>query len=585
MAGTKTIAEDGLATIASAGQNWFNNLININTEKSAENTLANNIMEMYQKFFDNTQSYLKVQQEFYQEQLLLWEKSLTKNTAPAITENKKHIDKRFSNIEWENNPFFAYIREGYLEISDYLADYIARADVDAETKLRLKFYINQYLDAISPTNFALTNPDVIKAAVETGGASLITGMQNMMKDLNNGYMTMTDEKIFTVGKNLAITKGKVIFRNNLIELIEYAPTTDKVFKIPLLIVPPCINKYYILDLRPDNSMVKYLVDQGYRVFLVSWKSADESNREFRWEEYINLGIIKTLEVIRDVTDNPKINALGYCVGGILLTTAALVMKARKLDYINSMAHMTVMLDHSDPGDIRYFIEQDLMELEEANRRGGGIMSGRIIAQTFSALRANEMIWNYWVNNYLLGKTPQAFDILHWNNDAVDLPLLMHAFLIKKLYIENALVKKDLVIDGVKMDLSELDYPAYLFAAQKDHIVPWRSAFKSTKYFKGPIRFVLGASGHTAGVVNPVSANKRNYWVNENIHVNADAWFENAKEIDGSWWNDYSKWLELFSGEKIKTPKNLGSTKYSPIMNAPGKYILGKAAPVSVAAMA
>lgn len=580
----KTNFEEVLDTVAKAGQSWFNNLRDLSPAKT-DDALANSFIDMYQKFFNNTQSYLKVQQDFYQEQLVMWEQLLKQEKEHVATEIKKPVDKRFIDAEWENNPFFAYIRQSYMKMSDYLADYVTRSDVDAETKRRLRFFMNQYLDAISPTNFALTNPEVIKTAVETGGVSLVDGMKNMANDMNNGYMTMTDENLFAVGKNLAVTKGQVIYRNSLIELIEYAPSTDKVFKIPLLIVPPCINKYYILDLQQENSMVKYLVDQGYHVFLISWKSADKDNRTYRWEEYVNLGVISAIEVIRDVTNVPKVNTMGYCIGGVILTTAALIVKERNLDYINAIGHMTVMLDHNDPGDIRYFIDKDLLELEETKKRGGGIMSGRIIAQTFSALRANEMIWNYWVNNYLLGKVPHAFDILYWNNDAVDLPVRMHSFLLKKLYAHNDLVTGKLSIDGIKMNLANFDYPTYLFAAQKDHIVPWQSAFKSTKYLQGQIRFVLGASGHTAGVVNPVSLNKRNYWVNDDISVDADTWFKNAKEIPGSWWSDYSKWLESFSGSKVKASKELGSVKYPAIMDAPGEYVLAKAISASAAVIA
>jgi len=302
-------------------------------------------------------------------------------------------------------------------------------------------------------------------------------------------------------------------------------------------------------------------------------------REFAWDEYVNLGVINAIEVVREVSETDKINTLGYCLGGIILTTAALVLQQKKLDYINSMGHMTVMLDHAVPGDISYFIDKELLALETAQKFGGGIMSGKIIAQTFSALRANEMIWSYWINNYLLGKTPDAFDILYWNNDSADLPVLMHEFLLKRLYLGNELVHGKLVIDGIKMQLTKLALPTYIFAAQKDHIVPWQSAFKSLKYLHGPLRFVLGASGHTAGVVNPVSANKRNYWVNDDITATAEDWFLQAKEISGSWWKDYNNWLTQFSGPQKSAPKNQGNVKYKPLMDAPGEYVLAKAMPI------
>jgi polyhydroxyalkanoate synthase len=571
--------EELFSNLAKNSQSWFTSLLGQQVHTKPNTTP---FIDMYKQFFDNTKSFLNYQQNFYQEQINMWQSFFKLEHDHVAKEVSKPLDKRFSDPEWETNPFFAYLKQSYINMSSYLVDFVAKSDMDAETKLRMKFFINQYLDAISPSNFALTNPEVIKAVVETNGMSLVDGMKNMVEDINNGYITMTDESRFAVGENLAVTVGKVIFKNELIELIEYKPSTAKVHEIPLLIVPPCINKYYILDLQQSNSMVKYLVDQGYTVFLVSWKSADKDMRAFRWEEYANLGVIKSIEVIREISGQNKINTLGYCVGGIILTTACLLLKSRKLDWINSLSHMTVMLDHEEPGDIKFFLDSDLMKLKETKTSGGGIMSGRIISQTFSALRANELIWNYWINNYLLGKTPQPFDILYWNNDAVDLPVLMHSFLLTRLYLNNDLVKDKLIIDGVKMDPSKLDYPSYLFAAQKDHIVPWTSAYKTTNYFKGNVRFVLGASGHTAGVVNPVSSDKRNYWVNDNLAKSSDEWFKNAKEMPGSWWKDFSAWLAPLSGKEIVAKKILGSKVYKPIVDAPGDYVKARALPIVAA---
>jgi len=440
----------------------------------------------------------------------------------------------------------------------------------------MKFFINQYLDAISPTNFALTNPDVIKTVIETQGESLVEGMKQMVEDINNGYISMTDESVFEVGRNLAVTKGSVIFRNDLIELIQYAPAVNSVYQIPLLIVPPCINKYYILDLQQENSFVKYLVEQGFNVFLVSWKSADKKIRDYKWENYVNSGVIKAIEVVREITKQDKINALGYCIGGILLTTACLILNHRKLNYVNSMTHMNSMLDHQEPGDIKFFLDKDLLQLKDVQKNGGGIMSGRIISQTFSALRSNELIWNYWVNNYLLGKKPKPFDILYWNNDAVDLPVPMHSFFLNNFYVKNELIKGTMVIDNVNMDLSKINFPCYVFAAHKDHIVPWESAYKTTNYIKKNIRFVLGASGHTAGVVNPVSTDKKNYWVNEKIEANSSDWFNNATEMPGSWWKDFSAWLAKLSKEKVKAPTKLGSKEYPVVCEAPGEFVKAKA---------
>jgi polyhydroxyalkanoate synthase len=567
--------EELFSNLAKTSQSWFNSLLGQQAKHPFDHNTST-FIDMYKQFFDNTKSYLSSQQNFYQDQINMWQSFFKLEHDHVAQEAAKPRDKRFSDPEWENNPFFAYLKQSYMNMSNYLVDFVAKSDMDEETKLRMKFFISQYLDAISPSNFALTNPEVIKAVVDTNGMSLVDGMKNMVEDINNGYITMTDESHFAVGDNLCVTAGKVVFKNELIELIQYTPTTTKVYEVPLLVVPPCINKYYILDLQQSNSMVKYLVDQGYTVFLVSWKSADKSIRNYRWEEYANLGVIKSIEVVREISGQAKINTLGYCVGGIILTTACLLLKSRKLDWVNSLSHMTVMLDHDEPGDIKFFLDRDLMKLKEVQKRGGGIMSGRIISQTFSALRANELIWNYWVNNYLLGKTPQPFDILYWNNDAVDLPVLMHSFLLTRLYLNNDLVKGNLIIDDVKMDPTKLDYPAYLFAAQKDHIVPWTSAYKTTRYLNGDVRFVLGASGHTAGVVNPVSTDKRNYWVNENLVEDSEEWFNNAKEMPGSWWKDFNAWLVHLSGKQVAAKKTFGSKLHKPLIDAPGDYVKAKA---------
>lgn len=558
--------------LANANQTWFQNLLNTSNETQTTNPF----LGMFQSFFDHTQTYLETQSQFYQEQLNMWAKFCDQNAASVEAENKKPVDRRFADPDWEKNPFFSYLKQSYLSVSKQLFDFVSKSNIDDETKFRMEFFMRQYLDAIAPSNFALTNPEVIKTMIDTHGKSLADGMRNMVEDAKNGYITMTDESMFEVGKNLATTKGAVVFKNELIELIQYTPTAEKVYETPLLIVPPCINKYYILDLQESNSMVKYLVDQGFNVFLVSWKSADSSIRSFRWEEYANIGVIAALDATRKITGKDKINTLGYCVGGIILTSAAILLKNRGLDWINSMGHMTTMLDHTEPGEIKAFLDRDLMKLREAKKHVGGVMSGRIISQTFSALRANELIWNYWVNNYLLGKTPQKFDLLYWNNDTVDLPVPMHAFLMERLYLDNALVKGELVVDGVKMDLSVLDYPIYLFAAQKDHIVPWVSAYKSTWYLKNAqVRFVLGASGHTAGVVNPVTTDKRNYWINDQLVEDPAAWFHNSKEMPGSWWKDMNIWYAEKSGNQIKAPK-LGSKTFPVLEEAPGNYVKAKA---------
>lgn len=564
--------DDFFNNVAEAQKTWFSNLTQDATNKHSE---ENPLVKAFNGFFENSAHVLEAQNRFYQEQLQIWQNIADEMKKPDTGEVKKPSDRRFSDSDWEKNPFFSYIRQNYQNFAKHMQEIIDKTETDAESKEKLKFFLQQYIDAISPSNFPFTNPEVIKSLVESNGKSLADGMKNMLQDMKNGYIALTDETKFEVGVNLAATEGAVIFRNELLELIHYKPTTAKVYEVPLLIVPPCINKYYILDLQQDNSMVKFYVDQGYNVYLVSWKSADASIKDYRWEEYVNDGVIKSLEVIRTMTKQEKVNTIGYCVGGAILTSAACLLKARKQEWINSMMLMTTLIDYTDPGEIRVFLNEDLQKAKALKNKLGGIMSGRVIAQTFSALRSNDLIWNYWVNNYLLGKTPQEFDLLYWNNDAVDLPLPMHSFYLENLYYQNNFAKGKFVVDGVTLDLSLIDYPVYVFAAQKDHIVPWNTAYTTTKLMKNAqMKFVLGASGHTAGVVNPMTTNKRNYWINDNLTGDYQEWFNTSTSIPGSWWKDANEWFAALSGKQVKSPA-LGSRDYPQLCAAPGEYVRAK----------
>jgi polyhydroxyalkanoate synthase len=607
--------ENFFSDLAKSNQEWFNKILDFKTNdphiKDSKHDKSkydkSNILDfegLYKKFCDDSATYLASQNNFYQEQIKLWQEFFEKtgintevnvgvddeNIKPAINIkpeikpilSKVEVDKRFCDPDWDENPFFKYLKQTYFTMSNHLFDLIANTGFDFETKERLQFFMRQYVDAISPTNFILTNPAVIKTAIETGGESLVHGMDNLLHDLKNGYIAMTDEAVFEVGGNLAITKGKVVYRNELIELIQYAPATAKVHRIPVLVVPPFINKYYILDLQPYNSFVKYLVDSGYTVFLISWKPATHDIECYTWEDYAHIGIIQAFEVIAKITKHNKLNTIGYCIGGTILTIATLLLKNLHkknqiplvgTDFVNTMVHITTLLDHAHPGAIKHFIDRNVLQVEAAEVEVGGVMSGRLIAQTFSALRANELIWHYWVNNYLLGKIPRPFDILYWNNDVVDLPYPLHAFLLKRLYWQNDLVTGRLKIGSTVMNLAQVDCPLYIFAAKNDHIVPWQSAYQTIHYVKSQVRFVLGASGHTAGVINPVSADKRNYWVNDKLEKNdPEAWLNHATEVSGSWWKDLHAWLSKHSGELVTAKKTLGNAEFKPIMDAPGEYV-------------
>ncbi|WP_228028126.1 PHA/PHB synthase family protein [Chitinibacter fontanus] len=528
--------------------------------------------EMLHKIQQSQPEVFSAHAAFYQQQMDLWLGLIGAKPGVKVAEPEKG-DRRFNAPEWDA-PIFDYIRQNYLLTSKWLLDQINSPNYDEATREKMSFFTRQYIDAMSPSNFAFTNPEVMKLALETKGESLQEGMKQLLADMQKGSITMTDESQFEVGKNLAITPGEVIFENDLFQLIQYTPTTPQVYSRPLLVVPPCVNKYYIMDLQPANSMMGYIVSQGFTTFLVSWKSIEPHQADLRWDDYIESGVIKAAEVVREIAKAEKINVLSFCIGGELVSTAMPVMKARGLDWFESVTLMTVMLDHTDPGEIKHFIDWNLVRQREAQAQG--VIGGKELARTFSALRANDLIWNYVVNNYLKGKNPAPFDLLYWNNDSANLALPMHTFFLRNMYLENNLVKPNsFSLCGVPIDLTTINVPTYIFAAREDHIVPWQSAYATTKIFKGPLRFVLGASGHIAGAINPVSTNKRNYWVNDNVALGAEDWFNSAESRPGSWWQDWSIWLVPHSGAQVAAPKKAGNTKFKPIEAAPGRYVKAK----------
>lgn len=509
--------------------------------------------------------------EYYSQHLQLWMNFIgAKEAAPVVVPEKN--DRRFNAPEWEQ-PVFDYLRQNYLLTAGWLMKMVDGANTDEAAREKAAFFTRQFVDAISPANFAFTNPEVLKLAFETQGESLAEGMKKLAEDLRRGTITMTDETQFEVGRNLAITPGQVVFENDLFQLIQYTPTTAKVHAVPLLVVPPCVNKYYIMDLQPQNSMIGYIVDQGFTTFLISWKSVTPEISKLEWTDYIEQGVLVAADVVRKIRKVEKMNVLSFCIGGEIVATTLPVMHSRGLDWFESVTLMTVMLDHADPGDIKHFIDPNLVKTREALIGQGGVVSGKELARVFSALRANDLIWNYVVNNYLKGKTPAPFDLLFWNNDPANLALPMHTFFLRNMYLENNLAKPgSFSLCGVPIDLTQIDLPTYIFAAREDHIVPWKSAFQTTKIFQGPVRFVLGASGHIAGAINPVAANKRNYWVNDDISLDADRWYETAELRPGSWWQDWAAWLAPKSGKLVAAPKTHGNAAFKPIEPAPGRYV-------------
>jgi len=498
-------------------------------------------------------------------------------TNPEAIEVK---DRRFAGKAWHSS-WSKVIAATYLLNSKHLMALAKAVETDEKSKQKILFTTEQMIDALSPSNFIATNPEVLENIISTQGQSIQKGIVNLLGDMKKGKVSITDETAFEVGKNIATTEGNVVFRNELFELIQYTPLTETVYERPYLMVPPCINKYYILDLQPDNSVVRHMVSQGHTVFLVSWKNPDSSMAKVSWDDYVGKGVIKAIEVVKDIGNVDQLNILGFCVGGTLTTSALAVLAARDEHPAASLTLFTTLLDFSNTGILDVFIDEGMVEMRE-NTIGGnggkfGMMSGLDLGNTFSFLRPNDLVWNYVVENYLKGNSPPPFDLLYWNGDSTNLPGAMYCWYLRHTYLQNDLIKPGKVtICGEKIDLGKIKCPAYLYASQDDHIVLWQSAYESTHILKGKNRFVLGASGHIAGVINPPAKNKRHYFENNTIAPTADKWLEGATQIPGSWWPNYTKWLEQFNGKKVPASNTFGNAKYKKMEAAPGLYVKEKA---------
>jgi len=492
--------------------------------------------------------------------------------APAVK------DRRFSSEAWQGNPVSAFHAASYLLNAKFLTAMAEAVDATPHQKQKIRFAVQQIVDAMSPANFLATNPEAQAKLIETKGESLTKGLANMLGDMQKGHISLSDEKAFEVGRNLATTEGQVVYENELFQLIQYAPKTDTVAERPLLIVPPCINKFYILDLQPENSLVRYGVEQGNTVFLVSWRNpTDASINKASVDDYIEQGVINAISVAREIVKQDQLNMLGFCIGGTLLSTALAVLAARGEHPASSLTLLTTFLDFRDTGVLQVFVDEPQVQLREQTLANGGLMMGRDLASTFSSLRPNDLVWNYVQSNYLKGNEPPPFDLLYWNSDSTNLPGPMFCWYLRQTYLENNLkVPGKVKVAGEKIDLSKIDTPAFIYGSREDHIVPWQSAFDSLRILnpKKPEnnRFVLGASGHIAGVINPAAKKKRSYWVNDGKALTADEWFGKATEHPGSWWGEWSGFLAKHGGEQVKARAKLGNTKHKPIEAAPGRYV-------------
>lgn len=536
-------------------------------------------LELTQKMMQDPSKLMEAQVSLWDDYMALWRSStlrmLGEQSEPIIEPEKD--DRRFRDEAWQENEVFDFIKQSYLLTSRWMNATVNGVEgLDAQTARKVDFYTRQFADLIAPTNFAMTNPEVLRATAESGGENLVKGLENMLEDLEKGKgklrISMADKDAFDVGVNIAVTPGKVVYQNDLIQLIQYEPTTDKQYSVPLLIMPPWINKYYILDLREKNSLVKWFTGQGYTTFVVSWVNPDEKLALKGFDDYMLEGAVGAIEAVKKACNVQKIHATGYCIGGTLLSATLAYLKSKGDDSVETATLITALTDFEEVGDIRVFIDEEQVEdLEKKMDESGGFLEGADMAATFNMLRSNDLIWSFVVNNYLLGKDPFPFDLLYWNADSTRMPKTMHSFYLRNMYLDNNLVKPGgLSLDGVPIDLRTIDLPTYMISCKEDHIAPWASTYEATKLLKSKVRFVLSASGHIAGVVNPPAANKYCFWTNTKNPKSADKWFADSTEHAGSWWTDWDAWLKPKSGKKI-TARVPGDGGLKVIEDAPGSY--------------
>ena len=541
--------------------------------------VAKAFLGLGQKLLADPNRLIAAQARLWQNHAEIWQataRRLAGDEAPPVAEPANE-DRRFKDGAWSDEIVFDFIKQSYLVTADWLQSTVRDVDgLDRKTAEKVDFYTRQLVDALSPSNFIATNPQVLKATVDSKGENLLNGLKNLLADLETGggrlAISMTDASAFTLGENVAASPGKIVFQNDLMQLIQFAPTTKTVHRRPLLLVPPWINKYYVLDLQPRNSLIKWLVDQGFTVFVVSWVNPDAALSHKRFDDYMLDGPLAALDAIASATGEAEVNIIGYCIGGTLTAATLSYMAAKGDKRAVSATFLTTMIDFADPGELGVFIDEEQLSSLEAHMETQGFLEGRHMATVFNMMRDKDLIWSFVVNNYLMGRDPMPFDLLYWNSDTTRMPAMMHGFYLREMYLNNRLVEPgSLSLDGQSIDLGRVRVPTYILSTREDHIAPWKSTFSATRLYTGRVKFVLSASGHIAGVVNPPAAKKYSYWTNAKKAADPDAWFDGATRHDGSWWPDWGRWLARRGGGKVAA-RVPGDGGLPAIEDAPGSYV-------------
>ena len=567
-----------------AGQNAFRNAMQNN------NSLKGNLFDPFNmtsaylgamfSLWRNPAAVIEAQQDYVNNSLKLWQytmgRMMGKDSEPVISPKKG--DNRWRNQDWTENPIFDYLKQSYL-LGARCVEHVIEGidDLPEKESRKLAFFTKQYIDALSPSNSPITNPQVLKTTLENKGKNLVQGLQNFIQDLEKSdgslQIAMTDPNAFTLGENVAVTKGKVVYQDRLFQLIQYTPATEKVYKRPVLIIPPWINKFYVLDLQPKNSMVKWLADQGHTVFMVSWVNPDETYSDTDMEDYMIDGVYTAVEAVEKATGEHQINLVGFCIGGTLIAATLAHMAARGDERIKSATFFASLIDFAEPGDLGVFIDDIQVSNLEKSSEEKGYLDGKMMAQTFNLLRSNDLIWSFYINNYLEGKDPAIFDLLYWNSDSTNLPAKMYSSYLRNMYLENNLIKPGgITLGGVPIDVRKIEIPCYFISSHDDHIAPWKSTYSGARLIPGPVRFVLGGSGHIAGIVNPPAAGKYCHWTGpEQLPEQPDQWFAVAEKHEGSWWPDWHKWMTNLN--RTKVPARIpGEGGLAAIEDAPGSYV-------------